>query len=88
MTLSWAQVQDLAALWPGWTEESGNPPPQPDYFVAIELAQDLGVSLFQLTDLPPEPPFLDLAVQWGLIRRQALGEVAKIQAAAHAPPET
>lgn len=78
--VSYAQEQDILGEYPWWDTRSA--PPQPDWFVALELAQDIGESIFTLHELPKQEPFLSLVRDWAYWRRQALSLADSLRASA------
>jgi hypothetical protein len=70
-------------LWPGYDPDSGERPPQPDWFVACELATDIGESVFALEGLDiHEPWIVRLVKDWYLTRRQAWAVADRLAQAA------
>ena len=80
--LSYQERQDLMAVLPAWDGE--HRPPQPDWYVALELASDLNVNIFRLERLPMREPFLTVVKGWALLRREANARAAQITAAGQA----
>jgi hypothetical protein len=54
--------------------EDGSAPYVPDWFIALEMADDLHVDIFRLEGLPLEPPFTEVVKAWAMIRRMAKNE--------------
>lgn len=59
--------------------EDDERPPQPDWYISLELCSDLGVSIFELEDLPMEEPFTSIVKVWAMLRREAIGMAQEIQ---------
>lgn len=57
-------------------------PPQPDWFVALELAADVGVDVYRHEQIDLTPENVAVVKTWLLIRRQALALAQQIRAAA------
>lgn len=77
LTLTWQEREDLKAELPGWDGVSR--PPQPDWFVALELAQDAQVDIYRHEDIPLIPETVAVVKTWLLIRRQAHNLAREIQ---------
>ncbi len=74
-----AEYEDLQEELPF---PEGGRPGQYDWYVALELASDLGVDIFRLEGLPMEQPYLDFAKCWAMMRREAIGLARDISRAA------
>jgi hypothetical protein len=61
-----------------YVPEDGSAPFVPDWFISLEMADDLRVDIFRLEGMPMEPPFTHFAKEWAMVRRMAKNEAEKL----------